>query len=296
MNKGYLFLAASMALVGSNITLGKIILQEMSVFTFSLIRFFLVAAVFSWGFRTHLKEFINLSPSDRWKLFAMAAVGFFGFTLFMLLGLKLTTALEAGLLTSLIPLMGVLFSVVFLKESLNPRIYFSLIFALLGVVFLNLNSEMKWNFQFDSLLGQGLVLLGVACEGAYVVFARKFSQSLSKQGMTFWMSFFSATLFMPLCLYQVLNNELEVISISLLVKIIIYSVFGSVLAVQLWLLGAKKIEAHKASLMTAMVPVFAGGSAVIILKEELSLRFFIAAGLIFIALVNVIFEKTKQKN
>lgn len=290
--KYYFFLMASMAFVGFNMTLGKMILQEFSLFHFSIIRFGFVAILFSWGIKSHLKEFYRLSIIEKWNLFLMAFVGFFGFTLFMLLGLKYSRAIEAGVLTSLIPLFGVIFSVLFLKEKLKPKIYISLILAMLGVSVLNYQRTSEQNFQIQ--MGHVFIFLAIICESAYVIFSRKLSQKLTNAAMTFWMSLFSTVLFLLLNLFQVEEFESGNFNFKIIFMIIIYSLFGSVFAVQLWMNGARHLEAHKASLMTSMVPVFACLSAILLLDEALTLKALIASAIIFLAIGVVTYVPTSR--
>ena len=117
----YVQLSLGMILAGSSVVTGKILINNIPVFFSQFLSLgiaFVCILPFVWilegnPFKT------NLIKKDMIYLFLQALSGMFLFRIFLLEGLKRTTALESGIITSTTPLILALLSVLFLKESIN---------------------------------------------------------------------------------------------------------------------------------------------------------------------------------
>ena len=119
MNRYSLFLITSMLLVGSNVGIGKSIVEFVPVPLFALLRFVIAMAVL-WPLLRVTK--LRRVKRDEWlNLFLQALFGTFGFTLMMLNGVHRTSAVAAGVITSTIPAVVALLSWLILKERPNGR-------------------------------------------------------------------------------------------------------------------------------------------------------------------------------
>ncbi len=136
MNRYSLLLITSMLLVGSNVGIGKSIVEFVPVPLFALLRFVIAMAVL-WPLLRMAK--LRRVKRDEWvNLFLQALFGTFGFTLLMLNGVQRTSAVAAGVITSTIPAVVALLSWLILKERPNGRALASIALAIVGVVVINL--------------------------------------------------------------------------------------------------------------------------------------------------------------
>ncbi|CAB3800441.1 hypothetical protein LMG28614_05173 [Paraburkholderia ultramafica] len=100
MNRYALLLITSMLLVGSNVGIGKSIVEFVPVPLFALLRFVIAMAVL-WPLLRVAK--LRRVKRDEWvNLFLQALFGTFGFTLLMLNGVQRTSAVAAGVWTLLL--------------------------------------------------------------------------------------------------------------------------------------------------------------------------------------------------
>ena len=117
----YLSLAASMALVGSYVGLSKLLLAVFPVLLLAWLRFGIAAlAMLHWVRRTPGEA--PLSAHDRRLMFWESFLGNFLFSICMLYGVQLTSALAAGVTMAAIPAAVALLSRVFLGEQIRPRV------------------------------------------------------------------------------------------------------------------------------------------------------------------------------
>src|SRR5579875_3847323 len=108
-----------MALVGSNVGFGKSIVAVMPVMLFALMRFLIAIVCMAPWYKPSRMQ--RVTRGEWTNLFLQAFFGTFGFTLLMLNGVKLTSALAAGIITSTIPATVALLSWLVLREKPSGR-------------------------------------------------------------------------------------------------------------------------------------------------------------------------------
>src|SRR5882762_9973078 len=112
----YLCLACAMALVGSYVGFSKLLVVVFPVFLLAWLRFGIAAvAMASWVKRPPTES--PLSPHDRRLLFLESFLGNFLFSICMLFGVAMTSALAAGVIMASIPAVVAVMSWLFLRES-----------------------------------------------------------------------------------------------------------------------------------------------------------------------------------
>jgi drug/metabolite transporter (DMT)-like permease len=110
-----------MALVGSYVGLSKLLVGVFPVFLLAWLRFG-IAAVAMLGWLRRAPGDPPLSPRDRKLLFWESFLGNFLFSIFMLFGVALTSALAAGVIMAAIPAAVALLSWLALGERIARRV------------------------------------------------------------------------------------------------------------------------------------------------------------------------------
>ena len=131
----YLCLALSMVLVGSYVALSKPLAAALPVFLLAWMRFGIGGlAMLHW-----LKKPADeppLTAQVRWLLFLEAFLGNFLFTLCMVYGDSLTSALSAGVTMAAIPAAVAVMSWVVLRERVARRTWVAVACAVAGIALL----------------------------------------------------------------------------------------------------------------------------------------------------------------
>ena len=173
----YLQLGASMALVGSYVGLSRALVAVLPVFLLAWLRFGIAALAMPHWLRRVPGE-ARLSAHDRRLLFWESFLGNFLFSLCMLYGVALTSALSAGVVMAAIPAAVALLSRLFLGERIAPRVGAGIALAMAGVATLALarhggSADSPAADPGRALLGQALLLVAVFCEASYVVIGKR---------------------------------------------------------------------------------------------------------------------------
>lgn len=257
------FLALSMALVGLNVPVAKLLAEDLPVPLIAGLRCVIACLVLlpllrAAGVRPQL-------PDRRlaWNLALQAAFGTVLYNLALLAGLRLTSALEGGLMLATLPAMVAIGGALWLREALALRVWAAVGLAALGMGALTAAAAAGGE---GSLAGNALVLAAVAGEAAYVLLAKRAAGRLPVLLATFWMQVFSAALLVPLWL-PVIGGAAALAAPGVAALLIFHALTASVLCVVLWYAGLQRVPAGIAGVFTLFLPATASAVAVGVLGE-----------------------------
>ncbi|WP_240668573.1 MULTISPECIES: DMT family transporter [Piscinibacter] len=260
-------LAASMALVGSYVGLSKWLVLIFPVFLLAWLRFG-IAAVAMAGWVRRAPGEAPLSRHDRGLLFLESFFGNFLFSVCMLFGVALTSALAAGVIMAALPGVVALLSWLFLRERIAPRVLAGIACAVGGIA---LVSASKAAGDAPGSLWGNLLLLGaVTCEASYVVIGKKLTGQVSPKRISALINLWGLALVTPFGLWQALSFDFGAVALSHWWLLLFYSLAASMVTVWLWMTGLKHVPAASAGVFTVMLPVSAAAVGVLFLGERFS--------------------------
>ena len=279
----YLCLAASMALVGSYVGLSKVLVVVFPVFLLAWLRFGIAAVAMVRWVRRGADE-APLSPHDRTLLFFESFFGNFLFSICMLFGVSMSTALTAGVILAGIPAAVALMSRAFLGERIAPRVAAGIACAVGGIALVALTKPSE-SAQPGSLLGNLLLVGAVLCEASYVVMGKKLTGNVSPKRISALINLWGLALVTPFGVWQALRFDFAAAASASWWLLGFYSIAASVATVWLWMTGLKQVPASSAGVFTVLLPVSAALVGVVVLNEHVSLA---QAGAFGLALAGVV--------
>ena len=275
----YLYLALSVSLVGAYVALSKPLVAALPVFLLAWMRFGIGGlAIVHW-----LKKPAGEAPlSARTKnlLFLESFLGNFMFSLCMLYGVSMTSAVSAGVIMAAIPAAVALMSWAFLREEIGKRVWMSIALAAVGIAMASLSKPehipqlergLDANSAYrDMLIGNLLVFAAVLCEAAYAVIGKKLSGTLSAKRITSLINLWGFALMTPMGVYHAFRFSFTSVSASIWVLLIFYALAASVWSVWLWMTGLRSVPAAKAGVFMVLLPISAALVGVFALGETVS--------------------------
>ena len=258
-----------MALVGSNVGFGKSIVAVMPVMLFALLRFLIaIVCMAPWYKPSRMRR---VTRGEWTNLFLQAFFGTFGFTLLMLNGVKLTSALAAGIITSTIPAAVALLSWLVLREKPSGRTLVSVVLAVAGVAILNAyrggESSASPADASQALLGNALVMGAVLCESIYVILSRRLTQTLPAIEICAYTHLIGGLLMLPLGLVPLLTFDASNVPPSIWGLVVWYALSASIFSFWMWMKGIRHVPAHLAGVFTSVLPIAAATYGIIALGE-----------------------------
>jgi drug/metabolite transporter (DMT)-like permease len=263
----YLCLAAAMSLVGSYVGLSKLLVQVFPVFLLAWLRFG-IAAVAMAGWVQRSPNEPHLSPRDRRLLFVESFFGNFLFSVFMLFGVSLSSALAAGVIMAAIPAVVALMSWAFLRERITGRVAAAIACAVGGIALVSLVQHP--GAGTGSLLGNLLLLGAVCCEASYVVIGKQLTGNVSAKRISALVNLWGLALVTPFGLWQASSYGFAAVNSSIWALLLFYALAASMVTVWLWMTGLKHVPASSAGIFTVLLPVSAAAVGVLFLGERFS--------------------------
>jgi drug/metabolite transporter (DMT)-like permease len=272
----YASLAASMALVGCYVGLSKLLVAVLPVLLLAWLRFAIAAvAMLPWLRRT--PDELPLSKANRWLLFWESFLGNFLFSICMLYGVAMTSALAAGVTMAAIPAMVAVLSRVFLHEQIRPRVVAAIACAALGIALLALarhdgtvtttTTTTAASVVAPSVWGYVLLMCAVFCEACYVVIGKKLSAAVSPKRISALINLWGLALVTPLGLWQAWSFDFHQVGAGTWWLLVFYAVAASIVSVWLWMQGLRHVPSSRAGVFAVVLPVSAALVGVLILQE-----------------------------
>lgn len=259
-----------MSLVGSYVALSKPLVAALPVFLLAWLRFGIGGlAMLHW-----LKKPLNEAPMTRRTrqlVFLESFLGNFLFSICMLFGVSLTSAVSAGVIMASIPAVVALMSWLFLKERIRLRVGIALCCAVSGIALVSLSAYAHQTGTDRSLawLGNLLLVGAVLCEAAYAVIGKRLTGVLGPKRITALINLWGFALVTPLGLWMALDFDFSAVALSSWVLLLFYALAASVWTVWLWMTGLQGVPAHQAGVFTVMLPISAAAVGVMALGETM---------------------------
>ena len=275
----YGFLALSMALVGSYVALSKPLVAVLPVFLLSWLRFGIgLVAMLPW-----LAKPADEPPMSRRThglVFIESLFGNFLFSLCMLWGVSMTSAVSAGVILSAIPAVVAVMSRLFLGEQVGPKVWLGSVCGVLGIGLFSLSipeqtlqtdlTRMAYFSHQNAGLGNALVAGAVLCEGAYAVIGKKLTGVMRPKRIAALINVWGFVLMTPMGLYVAWSFDFGAISPGVWLLLVFYALAASVWTVWLWMTGLRTVPAAQSGVFTVMLPLSAALVGVLALGETLS--------------------------
>ena len=303
----YACLALSMSLVGSYVALSKPLVAALPVFLLAWLRFGIGgAAMLRW-----LKKPADEAPmtaQTKKLLFFESFLGNFLFSICMLFGVSMTSAVTAGVVMATIPAAVALMSWAFLGERIGLRTWAAVACAVLGVTLVSLSKQellapisigLEANLAYKNsemkvFWGTFLLVGAVLCEAAYAVIGKKLVGALRPKRITALINLWGFALVTPLGLWAAWQFDFGSVAAASWLLLVFYSLAASVWTVWLWMTGLKTVDAGKAGVFTVFLPVSAAAVGVVLLNESLSGLQALAFGVALLGVVLATLPSKKQ--
>jgi len=282
-------LALSMSLVGVYVALSRPLVAALPVFLLAWLRFGIGAIAMAGWLRKPANE-PSMTRQTRWLVFLESLLGNFLFSICMLFGVSMTSAVSAGVIMASIPAMVALLSWVFLKERVGLRVWLAVACGAAGMALLAWGkgsgaSNASAAMGSQELLGNLLVFAAVLCEAAYAVIGKKLTGALSPKRISALINLCGFALMTPLGLYYTIGFDFAGVPTSAWVLLVFYALAASVWTVWLWMTGLKTVAAARAGVFTVMLPVAAVLTGVLVLGESIGAAQWLAFAMALLGVV-----------
>lgn len=293
--KYYIFLTLAVFFWSGNFVFGRLVSTDVEPMQLSFFRWFFVLLILSPYLIYRSKHIMKVFKKEYLWLVFFGIFGIAGFNTFLYYGLQTTTATNALLINSSIPIMIIVLSSILLKTRITKIQSLGIGLSTLGVIFLILKGSFENILTLEFTNGDLWILLAGVDWALYSVLLKFKPKELNA------FDFLSVTAFIGMIVltsgFYALGYSFELSFLdkqSVLYSFIYMVIFPSILSFYFWNIATVEVGASKAGQFTHIMPIFGAILAFIFLGERLQSYHFM--GIVFIALgiYLSLFLKTKK--
>ncbi|NJL94573.1 MAG: DMT family transporter [Anaerolineae bacterium] len=211
---------------------------------------------------------------------AIALVGMFGFSVFMLIGMRHVSGVLGSSIMSTTPSITALGAFLFLNNQLGWRKIGAVVLAVVGVLVLQLNREGASGGGEQVLLGSVLVFLAVCSEAAFTLLGRVASEALNPVLITFLASLGALGLFLPFMLYDASRFDPSAVTLGQLLGLLWWGVGTLALGTVVWYSGVQRVEGSTAAGFMGVMPLSALVLSYLLLGEPFRVVHLLGFGIV----------------
>ena len=244
---------------------------------------------------------VNAAGRDQWvrdrgDLGRLAVLGLLGIaanqTLF-LYGLQHTTAINATILVTTVPIFTVLGSVLTGREPASSLMFAGVALAALGAVYLI--GPDRISLAPDVTLGNTLIVLGMICYAAYFVYSKSVVSRYDPITVSFYVMLFASLGVLPFGVSALHDARLSAVSGTVWGWVLYIVVFPTILTYLLNIWALQRVSSNVVAVYIYLQPLFAAAVAPRLLRgEQLTARAATAGLAIFAGLGLVILSERRQ--
>ncbi|MCG3186775.1 MAG: hypothetical protein IOMNBAOH_01338 [Rhodocyclaceae bacterium] len=202
-------------------------------------------------------------------LLVLGLLGVGSFGLVTYIGLKTTTATNASLLNSIIPVTILALSWIFLRQPLSARQISGVLVSLAGVAAIVTRGELALLRDFHFNPGDLWILVAVVCWSIYSILLRYRPPTLHPLVLLVSTVSIGMLGMGPIFVFEHQRGDVLHLSTQVAIGIGFVALFPSLLAYLFWNRGVAEVGAEKAGLFLHLMPVFGTLLSVIFLDEVL---------------------------
>jgi drug/metabolite transporter (DMT)-like permease len=269
-----------MSMVGGYVALSKPLVAAFPVLLLAWLRFGIAALAMPHWLRRPEDE-PPMTGQTRRLVFLESFLGNFMFSICMLFGVSMTTAVSAGVILASIPAAVAVGSRLFLGERITRRVGVAIGCAALGIGLLASGAEVSHApspaggdagsaAPTSPWLGNALVFCAVLCEAAYAIIGKSLTGRLGPKRIAALINLWGFALTTPAGLWLAWTFDFGAVRTGTWLLLVVYALAASIWTVWLWMTGLRNVPASQAGVFAAMLPVSAALVGVAVLGESLS--------------------------
>ena len=281
--KYYVFLTLTVLFWSGNFVFGRLISPEIEPVQLAFFRWFFVALILLPYFIYRFKHIMKVFKKEYLIIIVFAILGISAFNTVLYYGLQTTTATNALLINSSIPIMIIVLSSIILNTKITKIQSIGILLSTLGVIFLILKGELKNIITLEFTTGDLWILLACVLWALYTVLLKFKPKELNA------FDFLSLTVIIGIIalsfVFFSLGYRFELSFLEkdeVLYSLIYIVVFPSLLSFYFCNMSIVEIGANKAGQFTHLMPIFGAILAYIFLGERL--EFYHLVGILFIGI------------
>ncbi|MBM9605586.1 DMT family transporter [Desulfopila inferna] len=291
----YLLLVLTALFWSGNFIIGRGMHAEIPPLALSFWRWSFALLILSFFGVAHLWRQRRLARQHLRFIVIQGILGVTGFNSLIYLAMQTTTAINAVLVNSCIPVLIAVCSWIMYKEVMSVRQVLGVLTSLCGVSLILARGDMMFLLSLDFNRGDVLVLVAALFWALYSANLKRYPAELHPFSYLSGIVIVGLIFLLPLYIIEISLGKAMHLSGSSLAAILYVALFASVLAFIFWNRAVRMVGANKAGPFIYLMPVFSTILAIIFLGEKVYLYHIFGVSLISAGIVMTTFRVSRTK-
>ncbi len=280
----YLLLVLASVFWSGNFIVGRLVRESIPPLGLSFWRWFTASVIIVFIARSHLRQDWYQIKKNLRLLILLSFLSVSTFNPLIYTGLQWTTAINAFLIQTAMPVMIVFMSFVLFREKIRPVQAAGVFVSLAGALTIIAHGDLNIMQSISLHQGDVLIFIAVVFYATYSVMLRKMPpiHPLSFAAVTFVIG---ALTLLPAYIWEIFNSRTMLLNFSSVVTVGYVAVFASVIAYLCYNRGVELAGANRAGMFIYLMPVFGSIMAMVFLGERLEWFHFTGIVLIISGIV-----------
>jgi drug/metabolite transporter (DMT)-like permease len=293
--KYYVFLVLTVLFWSGNFVFGRLVSTSIEPMQLSFFRWFFVLVILMPYILIHYKNILSVFKKKYMLIIIFGALGIAGFNTFLYYGLQTTTATNALLINSSIPIFIIVLSSLIFRTKITKIQLTGVIISTLGVMYLILKGEINHISQLKFTSGDLWIIAACVDWALYTVLLKHKPKELNSFEFFGLTTLIGTIILYCLFLYQGYSFNLDFLENEKVLYSLIYIViFPSILAFYFWNISTVEVGVNKAGQFTHLMPIFGAILAYLFLGEVLKSYHLVGITLIGLGIYLSIFFKREK--
>lgn len=288
--QGHIALLCSSVFFGLNFVISKEVLMVISPVGLNALRF-LAGALAFWFISLFIKQ-EKVSRRDLLILLGGSALGLMLNQILFVQGLSRTSAINASIISTTVPMLTMIFSAMILKEPISWMKILGVFIGGVGAVFLVVSSIHGFD-KDSSLLGDLLCLASGAAYSLFLVITKPISQRYSPVTVMKWMFLFAVVLIIPFSMNSITSIDYARLDTQHLLSLGFVLIFATIIPYFLIPVAQKRLRPTTQAMYNYVLPIVATALAVYTGTGTLTITKVIASILVFLGVYIVTRSKSR---
>jgi len=264
----------------------KIGLHDLSFVNLTIMRFFVVNIVFITIILLQSKRFSKLQKQDVIPIFLLGIIGVMTYHLGLNYGEQFISAGAASLIIATIPILILIFAIIFLKEQISFKKIFGISLALCGVIVISIWGTEDASIEIEYIYAALAVLLAAIMGAFYTISGKKLLQRYNGLSLTAYAMLFGSLGLIPF-INKSLFDEVATMSTTSWIVIIFLGVCSTVIGYVIWYVALKMKTASELSVYLYIIPVFSTVFSYFLFDDKITVLYVLGGILVIVGLIIV---------
>lgn len=287
----YLLLVLTTLFWSGNFVVSRGMHEEIPPFSLSFWRWLTAFIILSLFGLSHLIRQRHLVRRHLRFICIQGLLGVTAFNSLIYLAVQSTTAINAVLVNSCIPVLIAIWSWIMYREVMTPRQCFGVLISFCGVFLIIFRADPAVLQALEFNRGDVLVMIAASFWALYSANLKKYPEGLHPFAYLTGIVIAGLLGILPFYCFELANGQYFEVTFHSVSAIVYVAFFASVLAFIFWNRAVRMVGANKAGPFIHLMPVFSTILAIIFLGEEIELYHVLGIAIIFTGITMTTYQR-----